>query len=278
MPIYFPQINANAIVTQRPYTSGRSFSTIFQDNPTGIPTSFVQYGGGLTNFPTGPLGRFNVNYPVITDAEIQTLLVFFRDVAEGRLQGFIFLDPGGNLVASSEDFSVASWTAASVSVSTTGLQLDPYRVNNRAQVCTSTGSNGTLSAVVLPAGGASGMSFTASVWAKASSLGQPLAIGFAGLASQTYALTTGWTRITCSVTLATTSVVTMVIGGASTWAGTAIQLFGAQCVPGLGPGAYRKTPGSNGYRAKCRFDTDAFAYRQNGPNENALALPIQETF
>ncbi len=280
MAIYYPQL-PNGIITQKPYTSGVSFSTILQEVESGRPYSFPQIGAGLTNFPTNPLGKFSLNYPLITDAEIATLLTFFRDTAEGRLNEFIFLDPGGNLVPFSEDFSNASWTRTSVSVG--AAQIDPFG-GALAVILTATSSDSKMSAIVVPAGGASGFILTASIWVRAASAGQSLQLGFTDsgfsvIGSQIFALPQNiWTRIVYSITLATSSSIRVQVGGSSTWNGTTINTFGAQCVASPGPGAYRKTPGSDGLHAKCRFDVDEFEYKQSGINQNALVLPVSEYF
>src|ERR1017187_266982 len=147
MPIYFPQIGSTGITTQKPYVSGRSFNTVMAVPEAARPYSWAKYSGGLTNFPTGPLGAFKVNYLNITDAERNVLLTFFRDTAEGRLQEFVYLDPGGNLVTYSEDFSQAYWNKTGVSVGS--AVSDPWG-GNRATTLTATTSNSQMFGLVLP--------------------------------------------------------------------------------------------------------------------------------
>ena len=97
MSLVFPSINANGVITQRPYRSGVAYNSAFQDSAYGRPYSFLKRGSGLNFFPVGPLGRFWVNYLAITDAEIQVLANFFSQ-ANGRLSTFSFTDPETGVV------------------------------------------------------------------------------------------------------------------------------------------------------------------------------------
>lgn len=277
---YFPQISASGVMVQRPYGQSVRFSTLVQDMPFGKRYSYSEWGGGLSRYPSGPLNRFELQYPSITDAEVAALQSFFTQ-AEGRLNEFTYLDPGGNLVNWSEDFTQTAWTKQSV---TPGASVsDPFG-GNRGMMVAGGGSNGMLFTTVLPNGGASGFVLCGSVWAKAQSPGQQLSIGFIDsgfgvISNTTWNLPQGsWVRVWNTATLATSSYIRLLIGGLATWGSTSIALFGAQVAPLPGPGAYRKTPGSEGLRAKCRFDTDDFEARSLGPNQNAVKLSVIEYF
>jgi hypothetical protein len=69
----------------------------------------------------------------------------------------------------------------------------------------------------------------------------------------------------------------MLIGGFGTWNASTIQLFGAQCAPMPGPGAYQRSPANWGLRTKCRFDTDVLSVRSLGPDQHQVSVPIVET-
>ena len=63
MPVYFPQL-AGGITTQRPYATVPEFKTAMVDMPTGRRYAYYKWAN--------PLGRFEINCPSITDADLST--------------------------------------------------------------------------------------------------------------------------------------------------------------------------------------------------------------
>jgi hypothetical protein len=268
--LYFPQMLGGGVTTSLPYASDLAYRTVSEDMENGKRYAY--------KFRTNPLGRFSVNLPLMRAAEVATLETFIV-ACEGRLREFTFLDPGGNLVAYSDDFSHASWTSSSVTIG--GAVTDP-KGGSLARSCSSGGSNGFLHTSVLPAGNGSGIVLCASVWARATSSSQTLSIGFldsglSALENSTWALPQNiWTRIHHTITLATSSPIRIVIGGNSTWNGSTIQLFSGQCVAMPGPGPRLLTPGAEGLRAKCRLGQDDISIRSTGVNQHAATILIEE--
>jgi hypothetical protein len=279
MPTYFPPLNSRGMLVQRPYQTSHSYSTIREDMPMGRRYAFEQFGNGLARFPSEPLARFDLQYSSLTDDELAALEAFF-DAMAGRFGPFTFLDPNGNLVAASENFSDASWQSYSASPGSSAS--DPWG-GARGTSVSSSGSNSMLATAVLPDGGAAGFVLCGSVWVLAPAA-QQLAIGFIDssftlLHSTTWNLpANSWTRIFDTHQLATASYIRLLIGGLGTWSGQTLRLFGAQCVPTLGPGAYAKTPGNYGLHPNCRFDTDALAINYQARNRTAVRAPIAEYF
>lgn len=279
---YFPQINSNLILTQLPYSFDCAYESVVQDVETGMRYAFPRRAGGLTGYPSGPLCKFGLNYPNISDAEVTTLLTFFR-ARRGRLQAFRFLDPGGNLIQYSEDYSQAIWNKAVGPVSVGGSVTDPFG-GTLATSLTAGAGNSYMTTLIGPAdGGMSGFRITVSLWVNARDAGTSLYLGIvdSGVTHNTYTIWTcpynAWRRIHHSVTLTSNNPYVMVIGGGSTWtSGRAIYMYGAQASPMKGPGAYVRTPGNYGYHANCRFDTDDFEVKVNGPGENQILLPVIE--
>lgn len=280
MPTYFPQINAAGLITQRPYQVGLHYSTSVVELPSGMRQRWGWRGMGLTNFPDRPLGQWELNYTAITEAETEVLRDFFTSM-RGRFGEFTYLDPSGNLVPASEDFTAGSWTKQTLTVGS--AVTDPFG-GNRATTLTGASGNSMLWCTLLPEGDASGFVVNASLWVKAASPGQQLYLAFIDssfgiLDSVTRKVPQTWTRVDITTTLATDSYIRLLVGGGSTWqAGQAINVFGVQSVPMGGPGGYMRTPGNPGLHAKCRFDTDTFSPRYLGPNQNQLKLPIVETW
>lgn len=258
MPVYFPQLNSAGLITQRPYRHTSGFLTDIKELECGIRSTWGWRGTGLIGFPTRGLGKFDVAFQSITDAELAVLRAFF-DSMRGRYGEFTFLDPHGNMVDSPEDFSAAAWNRVGTVVSP-GYP-DAFG-GSRGTVL----AGGSVDTAVLPGGGASGFVLCASVYAKAAGTAT---IGFQGISTRTWQLNpNGWMRISHSVTLATNAAVRMQLSlsGSS-------SVFGAQCVPGPGEGGYLRKPGRY---PKCRFATDSFSPKYLGPNQISLTLPIEE--
>lgn len=282
MPTYYPQL-LNAMIAQPGYTPTMSFKSTIQDVDCGFRAVWAWYAGGLAGYPDRPLYEWNIPYTMLTESERATLEALQATV-KGRYAAFTFLDPAGNLCQFSEDFTQAAWEKNAVSVTTAGGIGDPFG-GTAASVVTSSGSNGSIDTYVLPSGGASGFVLCGSVWVKAASA-QNLLIGFIDsgfglLTSRTWTLAPGvWTRISCQVTLATASNVRLLIGGGSTWGtGVALTLFGAQCVPMLGPGiGYVKTPGDYGLHSNVRFDSDSLKWTKTEFNQNSVTVTLREFF
>lgn len=257
------------VMTQLPYTSGRKLETIVAEVEDGLTFSYPKFGSGLTNFPTGPLGRFTVNFPNITETDFGTLQAFVGGTAVGMLNEFAFLDPGGNLVQFSELLSDGSWIHSGAAISATG-QTDPYG-GSRA---TSYGGAVTLKTSVLPDGFGNSFLFNASIFAKGTgSATLLLTDNTTTFATQVTPLSSGWKRCEVAATVTGNNPVF-----ASFSFSGAVTVFGAQCVPTGGPGAYRKTPGAYGLHKKCRLDSDDFAWKNLQFNSIAVSVNIVEYF
>lgn len=267
---YFPQLIAGGVTVQRPYQSGQAALTTYEDQGTGR-----RYA---RSWRTNPLGRWMLHYPHLTDDEAAALEGFFAAMG-GRYGEFTFLDPGGNLVEYSDDFAVEAWEKYDVAPG--AAVMDPFG-GMRASSCAATGANGMLAASVLPGGFAAGYVLCASVWVRAA-VPQSLAIGFldAGftvLSAKTAELPANtWLRIQHAHVLATDSAIRMLVGGFGTWNESTLQIFGAQCAPMPGPGAYVRSPANYGYHPQCRFDSDVLQIRTLGPKQHSVSVPIVET-
>ncbi len=268
---YFPQISASGVMTQLPYPVESAYLTTMVDLPTGRRYGF--------KWRAAPLRLFGINYSVITDAEKDVVKDFFYS-AEGKFRGFKFVDPNGNLVNFSDDFSDSSWIRTSVTVGASAT--DPFG-GNLATTLTGGVGNSFMRTIVLPAGGASGMLLTLSAWIKSASAGQTLRILFINsdtngdLDSLDVDLPQGvWTRVHHTFTLASAVNVGIRFGGNSSWGTVSHDFFAVQCVNTPGPGPRLLTPGADGLFNLCRFDTDDFANRLNQNGINAMTIPIAQ--
>lgn len=268
--VYFPQINANLILTQVPYGTSLEFENIDVPVETGMVWSYPLRGAGLSGYPSGSLGKFNVNFSNISDAEVNLLYTFFQSV-RGKWGSFRFLDPSGNLLSYSQDFTNAAWVKT---LTVTTGQPDP---SGHTLGCSLTA--GHMQSIAGPSdGGLSGFVMCASIWLKAVSGSVAATIGFIDETTSTaytqqFTVASGaWTRISKNLVLPTNNQFVFYLNLSGSAYG-----FGAQVSPMKGEGAYACTPGAYGYHANCRFDTDVFNIQAVGPNQNQLQLPVVET-
>ncbi|HXJ40614.1 MAG TPA: hypothetical protein VNH18_15145 [Bryobacteraceae bacterium] len=265
---YFPQVSG--ALTSLPYAAQFRYDNYSVD----IPESGKHYS--YANFAT-PLGKFGVNWPSISDAEAATLEAFFKD-RKGRFKEFVFLDPGGNLVPYSEDFSDASWTNANVALG--AAAADPFG-GSLAKVITATSAAPSLVAPVLPDGAGTGILLCASAYVRSTSGAQQIKIGFSDSIAgdqgfRLWDIDSNWRRIFFQFTVATANVIRVYLSG---WSNAGVlNLFGVQVAPLPGPGSYAKSPGRNALHRKCHFGIDKLEITKKQWNENVLALPIEETF
>lgn len=285
MPTYFPQINSTSwITTQLPYKSGLAYETVVQAiEAAGMRYTFSRRSN--TNLPDdyspNPLGKFMVTFPMITDAEVATLKTFFESMF-GRYGTFRLLDPGGNLIQYSEDFTSPTWDLTNGPIGIPGRATDPFGGNLATQLSAAAANSFAMSVVGPADGGINGFRVTVSAYVYAQSANQQLFIGFVDSGFATLDGTTWklphnqWVRISHSSTLWNNNYFRAIIGGFTTWDGTIINVYGVQVSAMKGEGVYVRSPDNYGYHPNCRFDIDSFQRQSSGPNQNSVQLPIVE--
>jgi hypothetical protein len=237
MPItYFP----TSPMSQRPYSTEHQFLHVSNDMDCGVRFSY--------SYRTNPLGKYILNYSSLSDSEVATLENFFASM-RGSYGTFAFLDPGGNLVPSSETYIDGS--------------QDYWKG-------TAAGRTTSLSAAVLPSDGA-GITLCTSIYIKPDAAGQSWTIGHTGGSRSYTSNSTNWMQISYTSVLASSGAITATVAGASA------IMCGFNCVPLPGPGGYVRTPGAGlAYRSNCRFATDTFSVKYTGVGESSVTLPIVE--
>jgi hypothetical protein len=261
---YFPQLNAQGLRVQYPARASQLHLTRLESQSSGPRFA--------TATRTNPLSRWQLQYPQLTTAALATLQSFFH-AQKGRYGEWTWLDPSGNLCPYSDEFTNAAWERYGTTPGSAAA--DPFGGTLAVSVAGST--NGMLATIVLPDGDGAGTLLCGSVWVYATAP-QSFHIGFVDSAfsligSRTWSLRTGWQRIHCSVTLATSSYIRLLIGGLNTWAGATLRLFGARCAPLAGPGEYVRSPGNYGLH-RARFDSDAIAVTYSGPGTHSASVDI----
>src|ERR1700722_5333834 len=108
MQIY-PQ-TASGSVCQFPFTKILQYRTIANAAEDGSRV--------VLDDPNAARVRWTLNYSGLTDSDLATYQTFFAAMS-GRLQSFTFLDPAGNLLTWSEDFTQTAWQKSTL------IQLQP---------------------------------------------------------------------------------------------------------------------------------------------------------
>lgn len=268
MATYFPQINANGIAGPKGMSTKLVYRTDIRDMENGKRFTYAH----LAN----PLQLVSLPFRNISDAELTVLKDFF--VARGGpKEEFEFLNPMGNLVTYSEDFSNAAWTKTSVTVG--AATTDPFG-GNRATILTSSAASGTISTTVVPSGTLpTGFVLCLSLWARANGASQDIETSIVGVSSKVHVLPEGkWKRIHHTVVNTSGAILNFQIGGNSHWgSGERIDMWNVQCVSGPGPGPEMRTPaGIPGRVAKARFTSDSFEWTTEAPDNNRVTIVLEE--
>ncbi|HVO97434.1 MAG TPA: hypothetical protein VMT15_05175 [Bryobacteraceae bacterium] len=205
----------------------------------------------------------------LTGVEWSAIEALFQ-AASGMWQSFTFLDPAGNLLANSEDFSGPGWTNGALTDLTAGA-TDPFGTR-RATGVTNAGGGAQAVAQTLAAPG--NFQYCLSLWACSNSgTSVTLAISTAGAsATKTFALGTQWSRVSLAANLGqNTSSVTF---GAQLPAGGTIQLFGMQAEAQPGASDYKQTGASGGVYANARFASDTLTVTAQGTDVYDAVIQI----
>jgi hypothetical protein len=229
---------------------------------TRVRTVVNEAGDGSTvtfRDADGAVREWELQATGLTGTEWGAVEVLF-EAARGRLNWFTLLDPAGNLLTRSEEFSDAVW-AKGPQIQLTAGTGDPFGGMAATHVVNAGGTNQTVTQTLAAPGN---FTYTLSVWARSAG-GASVTLTASttgGSAAQTELLTTGWRRIRLSTNLnAPTDSVTF---GVQLNAGAAVDLFGFQVDPQAASSDYKKTGATGGVIGKARFATDELSVRAQG--------------
>jgi hypothetical protein len=253
--LVYPQLSTGAL-SQYPVRKTRRVRTVVNQAADGSTFRLAD--------PAGEITEWQLEYAEISDDEAAALEQFFT-AAEGSLQGFTFLDPSANLLASSDALNTASWQADPLLMVTSGA-ADP--------------AGGTL-AWQLNNGGAAGQT-----------IGQTLQVpGAYTYCFSVYARATAPRTVRLSIgDLAADRVVTeswgrIVFGAAGPAGGeslrfaievppsTAIEVYGPQVEAQGGASVYRASTRGGVYDG-AHFRDDVFRVTRTGCNRNSCTVNI----
>jgi hypothetical protein len=210
--------------------------------------------------PAAATTAWELNYSELTDGEAATLQQFFID-AEGQLNDFTFLDPVGNLLASSDLFNAAVWEKDPLLDVASGLD-DPrgsklaWRLKN-----TSGGPQSLAQTLAAP----DGYIYCLSAYAMASQASTATLI--AGGQRKTQAISTQWSRLAFTAQPDTPRF------GIEIPAGSEVDIFGMQVEPQPSPSDYRSTTRGGVYEG-ARLKDDSLKVKATGYNRNSCTVNI----
>ncbi|MBV8843151.1 MAG: hypothetical protein JO307_10115 [Bryobacterales bacterium] len=253
MPV-FPQITMYPLVRQL------NLRTVVNTLPDGSTVVYTD--------PDASARAWEWQAKGLTAAEWTSIEAFFRS-ASGQWQTFTFVDPAGNLLAESENFSAGAWANGALIQLTSGIS-DPFGTT-RATHIVNAGRAAQAVQQTLPV--PENFRYALSVWARGGA-GSNLTL-IAGAATLPCPLTTQWRRVWFPVNLGQGSV--GVTFGLQLNPGGAVDIFGMQVDAQTAPSDYKMTGATGGVYLKARFATDAITVQAQSTDVYDATIRIMST-
>ncbi|MGE5569001.1 MAG: phage head spike fiber domain-containing protein [Rhodospirillales bacterium] len=205
----------------------------------------------------------------LTDSEWEAIEELFEAV-EGRLGTFTFLDPFGNLLSWSENLSAAVWERTE-GVSIAKGHEDPLGGFGACAAMNVGAGEGKVSQVLAAPGW---YGYCLSVYARSAEPGAvKLFVSTPSAAvEKAAAIGPAWRRVELSANLHAAD--ETVEFGARIAPGSAVELFGFQAEPQVGPSKYKKTTSRGGVHCAW-FAQDELVRIAHGVNDNACTVRIR---
>lgn len=253
----FPQLSSGAI-SQNAYSGAIEFRTRINEQPDGVETSFSDI-----DFERRV---WELNLNAVTDAEWAEIETLFNQ-SGGRYGTFLFLEPGSNLLAWSEQSQNPVWQASGGAQTSDG-SLDPKGGAGGFQI---TGPSGAVvsQSLGIPASHV----YCASVHARTSGTGAVLRVTDGAGSSLESPIDSGnvwkryWVRFPGG-SAETTVRFELQAGDAL------LDVYGPQLEPQPAPSAYKTTQAQSGVFPGARFDDDMLTDRAIGLGLHSGALRI----
>jgi hypothetical protein len=257
--IVFPQLSTGA-VAQFPYRRTVEFRTLVHQSPDG--SEIVVRDLDLAK------RAWELSFDEIDDQEWQAIQDLFIQV-EGRLQSFLFLEPGANLLSWSELLGDAVWQKDTGISVLEGLP-DPLGGTSAGRLSSSGPTGAFYQKLNIPAS----FRYAGSVWARSSSSGASLKVDDdAGQSVEaTISNNNEWKRYSVGYSLSSGSewVALRVIVPA----GASVEVFGPQLEAQPAPSAYKRSLQQAGVYPNARFDQDGLTDRATGVGRHASLIRI----
>ena len=202
----------------------------------------------------------DAEWQAIEDLHVQT---------EGRLQTFVFLEPGNNLLSWSETLADPMWTK-DAGITTTDSQADPLGGTRGGKISNSGGVGGVSQGFAMPAS----YRYAGSVWARTVSAGASLEVsdGATQVVSAGFDSTNQWKRYSVGYNLF--SALETVSFRIVVPSGGTVDVYGPQLEAQPAPSQYKKTVQQAGVYSDARFAEDVLGDRATGVNRHSGVVRI----
>ena len=256
----FPQLTTGNI-SQYPLEYKHSIRTI---------ANRLADGNSITQLDIQPvITRWQLRYDCLSDQERSGLEAFFIS-HEGRLRPFTFLDPAGNLIKWSEDYSKSAWDKGPGINLTAGIE-GSEGINSATGITNTSAISQAIKQVIQAPGN---FHYCFSFFAK-SLAGQTIrTIRQCGSFTKldTIELTTNWKRYAVSGNLQVN--VPVISFGIQIEPGGQAGVFGMQVEAQVAPGSYRANQDRSAIHETTHFADDHLSFVQSGPNNNTLTIRL----
>jgi hypothetical protein len=214
--------------------------------------------------PNGEVTQWQLAYADLSDAELGALEQFFS-AAEGTLNGFVFLDPAGNLLAWSSKLDDQVWTAGPLLAVAGGIS-DPLGGTGAWQLTNcGAGPQDICQTLETPAG----YLYCLSAYVRSA---QPVtATMMIGSGRADRAVTNQWTRIAFAYSGDATAA--SIQFGLKVPAACCLDVFGLQVEPQGGASAYKATT-TGGVYQDARLADDLLTITTTGVNRHSCTVKI----
>jgi hypothetical protein len=219
--------------------------------------------------PDGAIAGWTLRATGLTLAEWNAIESLFQQTA-GMSRTFTFLDPAGNLLLQSENFSAGAWTTGALVQLTAGIS-DPFGTTRATRlVNTGQASAGVTQILNVPGN----FQYSLSAWVRTTS-GSAVTLAIAN-GSTLVAAGTQWKRVYFSSNPGQSGATTVTFG-AQIAAGGSVELLGMQAEAQRGPSDYKITGAAGGVYSKARFGSDQITVTAQGTDVYDAVIQIVST-
>lgn len=258
--LVFPQLTTGAAALY-PLTKQGLQRTVVNTLADGSTVVYADPGGAIAGWALRGTG--------LTLAEWNAIESLFEQTA-GMAGTFTFLDPVGNLLIQSENFSPGAWTTGALVQLTAGI-ADPFGTARATRLVNTGGAGAGLTQVLSVPGN---FQYCFSVWVRSTS-GSAVTLAIAN-GSKSFATGTQWTRVYFSSNPGQAGATTVTFG-IQIAAGGSVEIFGMQAEAQLGPSDYKLTGAVGGVYPKARFGSDQITVTAQGTDVYDTMIQIMST-
>ena len=251
----FPQLGTGALA-QFPTVKRRRSRTVVNQAADGSSVRVADPAGGSV--------EWQLEYRGLTDGELGSLQQFYVDM-EGALNGFTFLDPIGNLLSRTDEFSDAAWLCGPLLKLTGGI-ADPMGNSGGWQaINTGAGPQTLVQTLNAPAG----YLYCFSVYGRAAAATTITLMAGAQRAARV--LAADWRRLV--FTISGDPAASSIAFGVEIPANGTVDLFGPQAEAQPGASAYKSSVAGGVYEG-VRFRDNTFSYATTDVNRHSATVNI----